>query len=595
MAVPIIKPNQQALYVTQSESYLSPWTDGGTTNLVKQIHRVNNIGAWGFTKNGQFLNQLGTYDPIGYGEPSNRTANLQFSYYLTDYYNESNLGFALADSGTSEHMLSHMFTPEGFPKNYFILTREDHRDANYSTSSGTKVHAFGDGVLTNYSVNAAINNFPTANVQVECLNYLVDDFNAGDWVTNPCTYEGRSEDLFFLPNPQPNHSVSQPKVLHPGDISINISNDFLGISKKTILVQSFNFNLPLPRRAYYKFGKRNPESRTVVRPATYSCSLEFYVRDLVTGNLASESFCATTGYDIDLLFKNCSGESKLAYSFRNLFLESIDNAQEGNTRQRTTVNFISQFGEDNNLDYGAYLFSGFNFAALDRASYDIYTGQHTGDSLSRIDVIDDITEATYYLKNTTGSLFSYGTSGNMLEINYPIPSGASGDYMYAMMVAGNPSFYPIDGVEQISAAVLSGKNTVDIVFSGIYTNTPSVVTTLQNIDDTFFSFYFSGTNLTGTTLVLSDNAETVHSVLVLVSQDNKRSTRKKLIKDSYIQNVLHGSLFTGDIPIVFSSLENSDGEPFLTAFPSQVTNKYSKFYFSTAIPSNNYYLNIFTL
>lgn len=595
MAIPLIKPNQQALYVTENESYRSSWANSGTTNLVKQLHRVVSIDSWGYSKNGQLLSQLGTYDPIGFAEPSNRFAQLNFNYYLTDYYNESKLGFALADSGASEHMLTHMFDPEGFPKNYFILTREDHRDANYSLSSGVKVHAFGDGVITNYSLSASINQFPRASVSVECLNYLVDDFNAGDWVANPSTYENRSSDSIFIPDPSPSHSDDQPKILKPGDISVQISNNFLDINKETILIQSFDFSLPLGRASYYKFGRDNPESRTVIKPAPYSCSIEFYARDLLTGNLSTESFCPTTGYDIDILFKNCSGDSKIAFSFRNLYLESMDHQQEANSRQRSKASFVSQFGNTNNLDYGVYLFSGFSFATLDRSSYNIYTGAHSGDFYSRSGVIDDITQASYYLRDTDSPLFSYGASGNLLRTSYAVPSGASGDYMYAMMVSNSPLYYSIDGVEQSYSIIPSGSNSLNILFSGEYTQTPAVAATIQSLDDYFFSYYFSGTNRTGTTLILSDNADANYPVIVLVSQNNGRSSRKKLISGMYTQKVLHGAFFTGDPPVVFASLENSNSDPFLSVFPSEVNNRYTKIYMSSPVPTPNYYLNVFTL
>ena len=146
--------------IYQSESlYVSEGLSSATAVKHEQLTRVQSAN---------YSFSLARLDSIIMEAP---TVSLDFSYYLTEGFNEKALGFSLADNLNTQFLAGHMGQTSG--KNFFITTAPEGQDANGvgGTTAGNKVEAvigFGNAFLSDYSVELAVGSLPTASVSLEC-------------------------------------------------------------------------------------------------------------------------------------------------------------------------------------------------------------------------------------------------------------------------------------------------------------------------------------------------------------------------------------------------------------------------------------------
>jgi len=134
------------------------------------------------------VNQFGNLAAIDRIILEQPTVGLDFTYLLTDMANEKNLGFTINATGTgiiditspaaTGSCLAGILT-SGFvnTKNYFIRTVSEGNDASaFSADSAANITpgstiGLGNGFLTNYSINAAVGDFPTVSVSLELFKH----------------------------------------------------------------------------------------------------------------------------------------------------------------------------------------------------------------------------------------------------------------------------------------------------------------------------------------------------------------------------------------------------------------------------------------
>lgn len=145
-------------------------------NDVKQLSRVQSFDE-DFTRNFTDVNQFGNLAAIDRIEVENPDVTASFSYFLTNGQNETNLGLNVSPSGTLSTALSScisgLLNKATDEKNYYLLIVEEGNDAAGYRGSKSGIIGVGNGFLTSYSVNAAVGEIPSADVEIEGLNVRV--------------------------------------------------------------------------------------------------------------------------------------------------------------------------------------------------------------------------------------------------------------------------------------------------------------------------------------------------------------------------------------------------------------------------------------
>jgi hypothetical protein len=151
-------------------------------NLVEQLHRIQsvNYGLKIPRKAVHQYGQVGTLDSSLINEFA--TVDLDFSYYLSEGYNEKLLNFNIAShpndilSDSPSFFVQnafHNYISRTSGQNFFINTVPDGMDLYGSGALGASEHfttGIGSGYLNNYSVEASVGEFPRASVSFSCLN-----------------------------------------------------------------------------------------------------------------------------------------------------------------------------------------------------------------------------------------------------------------------------------------------------------------------------------------------------------------------------------------------------------------------------------------
>jgi len=200
--------------------YEGSW--GSSINQLKRVQSAN----YSFTVNRQDINQfghLGRYDSVVLEAP---TVSLDFSYYLTDGFNERMLAFIT--NGKNQNLSGMMTRAQNeFGNNYFILTVPEGRDAvkgDLKVKEDDKsVISIGNAFITDYSLEASVGSFPSVSVTVEGMNIKSD--LGTQWKTIPAIdpTDGTlsCDNYFALP---PTTSGDGESILKPGDITIDLKD-----------------------------------------------------------------------------------------------------------------------------------------------------------------------------------------------------------------------------------------------------------------------------------------------------------------------------------------------------------------------------------
>jgi len=353
--------------------------------FVNQFSRVQSCN-YNFNIARRDVNQFGNLAAIDRIILEQPTVGLDFTYLLTDMANEKNLGFSINTTGTgivdinsaaaTNSCLSGILT-SGFinTKNYFIRTVSEGNDASAfsadsaaNTTPGSTI-GLGNGFLTNYSINAAVGDFPTVSISLECLNMNFSNGNSGaaPGVTSAGNIAGG---LFALPqtatNPNSENNLGKISALRHGDITFSLAKTegqaYAGTDLTTsAAIQNFSISMGLTRTALQKIGSKYAYSREIDFPVTVTLSVTALVQDLTTGNLVD--IVNTDGlYDavIKLAAPAVANTSQLAnegvgYVIKRLNLESQDFSSSIGANKEVTLTFSTQVGSAQQTDRGLFM------------------------------------------------------------------------------------------------------------------------------------------------------------------------------------------------------------------------------------------------
>jgi hypothetical protein len=283
-------------------------------NDILQIHRLTSIGGPEWTYERAPISVIGKLAPITRDTTDSPTVSVPFSYYVTDFENEKNLGFDIIVgnvSSTSTGALSGILTKaQGRDeKNYFILVTPEGVDAvsRSGAAASDYILGIGNGVITNYSIEGSVGDYPTASVTIEGLNLRGQNGTTNllttgvtGWLSTPAinTTDGTQivgvNTNFKLPSGSIGNA-NKPSVLKPGDITVDLSSasGLFAETAGSFNIQSFNVSFDLARDPIQSLGSRYARSRELTFPIDVNFTVEALAGDLKVSNLR-DFVCAPT-------------------------------------------------------------------------------------------------------------------------------------------------------------------------------------------------------------------------------------------------------------------------------------------------------------
>ena len=376
----------EALFNTSDSVDVTASTQQQAGAFINQFSRVQSCN-YNFNIARKDVNQFGNLAAIDRIIVEQPTVGLDFSYLLSDMANEKNLGFSviqgqadtagITSANAVQSCLSGILT-SGFvnTKNYYVRTVTEGNDASAfagdsapTTTQGNTI-GLGNGFLTNYSVNAAVGDFPTVSSTLECLNM---NFTAGNTGKAPgVTSAGAiAGGVFGLPqadtNPNGENTLGRISALRHGDITLTLSKTtgtaYGGTDITTAAaIQNFSITMGLNRTPLQKLGSKYAFSREIDFPVTISFSVNALVQDLTTGNLVDVINNDATYDAVVVLAAPASANTTLAtnegvgYVLKRLSLDSQEISSSIGANKSVTLNFSTQVGSPQQTDRGLFMF-----------------------------------------------------------------------------------------------------------------------------------------------------------------------------------------------------------------------------------------------
>lgn len=335
-------------------------------NDVRQLSRVQSFDE-DFTRNFTDVNQFGNLAAIDRIEVENPDVTASFSYYLTNGQNEEFIGLNVAGTGTARPALRSCISgiltnrAQG-EKNYYLLIADEGFDAAGYAGSQSGVIGIGNGFLTSYSVNAAVGEIPTADVEIEGLNVRVyGNLGANNIIPsiNPVDGTNLTGQFFRLPVATSVTGTNIPTALQPGDIIFSLgNNDTIGFDGADLKIQDFTLSFDLARTPLQKLGNRFAFSREIDFPVTASLEVNAEVGDLANGNLA-DILCSETDKEFAIIMRRpgCggTGNAALAYIFKGAKLVSQSFSSAIGDNASMTASYEVQLGGPQDVDRGIFI------------------------------------------------------------------------------------------------------------------------------------------------------------------------------------------------------------------------------------------------
>ena len=387
-----------------SSSPFTPVNTGSLASgisLLKKMDRIQNCN-FNFTINRQDINEFGKLARIDSIVMEAPTVGLDFSYYVTDGYNERLMGFNITGV-TDTNIVNGAQAISGLlgdlqGNNYYILTVDEGEDvvAGNLTPSSTIV-GIGNGFISEYSFEASVGAIPTASVTIEAFNIKSDATETVTTVTTglaPATsvlgaditsITGNSPaiDLFATPATKLTSigsaykldysrafsgaigggagvnftgfttGVSSVSALRPGDIFLSLGNSVGLTNLVDAHIQSFSFTLPLSRTILQRLGNTFGFARVVNVPINMDVSISAIVSELKDQNLFDALTSGTQNLTITL--KDSSSNNKISYEIRGALLSSETYSENLGDNQTVDLTYSVQIGGANDITAGLFM------------------------------------------------------------------------------------------------------------------------------------------------------------------------------------------------------------------------------------------------
>ena len=409
----------------------APTTNPNTTgelasgiSLLKKLDRIQNCN-FNFTINRQDINEFGKLARIDSIVMEAPTVGLDFSYYVTDGYNERLLGFNITgfkSDGTTfidTNVANHAQAISGLladlqGNNYYILTVDEGEDVVGGTlAPNSTIVGIGNGFISEYSFEASVGAIPTANITVEAFNIKSDANDSPITISaatgpvgtevgaNIVTITGGSPaiDLFAQPatkltSVQKAYKLdysrdftgsigsdagvnftgyttgsSSVSALRPGDIVLSLGTSRGMTNLADAHIQSFSFTLPLSRTILQRLGNTFGFARVVDVPINMDVTISAIVSELQDKNLFDS--LVSQKNDLSILLKDSNGIGKIRYEIKEAILQSETYSENLGDNQTVDLTYTVQIGGANDTTAGLFM-SGSYASSLDSITSGFY-------------------------------------------------------------------------------------------------------------------------------------------------------------------------------------------------------------------------------
>lgn len=370
--------------IYQSEAlYVSSGISSTTSGQHAQLERVQSAN-YNFSISRQDINQYGQLARIDSIVLEPPTVGLDFTYYLTDGFNERALGFYVqntTNTAQGNFPSGHMQNQSG--QNFYITTVAEGSDATGIASSGvgglSSTIGIGNAFLSNYSLELAVGSLPTVSVSMEASNINSDTAfaftgagftGAISGIASPAINPNNGVSLGNIVVLKPaNTGASTISALRPGDITINLDAfDGTGISdlsgsSEAIHIQSASLAIPLSRTALQRLGTKFAYARAVDFPVKATLSVSAILNEVVATDL-SNIINDSSRKSITLTLKGPDGTTdRMIWTLKGCTLDSESFSSSIGSNKSVELSFSTQIGGPNDLVNGVFL-SGANSSVV---------------------------------------------------------------------------------------------------------------------------------------------------------------------------------------------------------------------------------------
>jgi hypothetical protein len=349
----------EALYVSKNAGS----TQSGDHAQLERVQSAN----YNFSITRQDINQYGQLARIDAIVLEQPTVALDFTYYLTDGYNERALNFYVqtGTAGAANFSSGHMVA-SNTGQNFYITTVSEGSDAVGVTGTGDlkSIIGIGNAYISNYSLELAVGSLPMVSVSIEGSNINADTSftitgGAISGILSPAVDPAAGTSLGLTGAIKPaNTGYSTISALRPGDITIDINSfDNSGIARLSgidgISVQSATLTLPLSRTPIQRLGTRFAYARPVDFPIKPTLSIKGLVNEVYASNLAT-IIGDNTKKDITLTLKDATN-TKMVYTLKNCTLDSESFSSSIGSNKSVDLSFSTQIGGVNDANNGIFV------------------------------------------------------------------------------------------------------------------------------------------------------------------------------------------------------------------------------------------------
>lgn len=370
-------------------------------SLLKKMDRIQSCN-FNFTINRQDINEFGKLARIDSIVMEAPTVGLDFSYYVTDGYNERLLGFNITGV-TDTNIVNGAQAISGLlgdlqGNNYYILTVDEGEDVVGGTlAPSSTIVGIGNGFISEYSFEASVGAIPTASITVEAFNIKSDAIDVPVNLTtggapasssvgaNITTLTGNSPaiDLFAQPATKLTSigtaykldysraysgaigsaagvnftgfttGVSTVSALRPGDIVLSLGTSRGMTNLSDAHIQSFSFTLPLSRTILQRLGNTFGFARVIDVPINMDVTISAIVSELQDKNLFDALISENN--DLSITLKDSSSNNKIRYDIKSALLQSETYSENLGDNQTVDLTYSVQIGGANDTTAGLFM------------------------------------------------------------------------------------------------------------------------------------------------------------------------------------------------------------------------------------------------
>ncbi len=333
----------------------------GSTSMT-QLHRIQSAN-YSFEIARQDINQFGQLAAIDRIILEQPTVSLDFSYYPTSGYNESHIGFDVADSNTAIKKILSGARPGGSlredVKNYFITTKAEGVDQVGNTDTPAGIVGIGNGFLTSYSAEGSVGDFVTASVNIEGLN-LIYDTASSTTIANPAVEPADGTLVGGTVTAQDAGAGTGAAIvnaLRPGDVTLALpESGALAYDTGDLKVQNFSFNFDLARENIEKLGSKFAFAREIEFPTSATLDASSVIGDYNSTNdgdgLSNLINNADPEHDITVTCAGFGSKTGIKYQLKGAKLNSHSVSSSIGDNKSLDLSFEAQVGGPEDSDHG---------------------------------------------------------------------------------------------------------------------------------------------------------------------------------------------------------------------------------------------------